>query len=132
MKNIYVFPAFFYFDEDGIAIEFPDLPGCLPCAHSEEEAFRNAKEALGLHLYGMEQDNDVIPEPTPVSQLCPDEGGVVVMVEVFMPTVRDRINNRSINRTVTLPAWLNAAALERNINFSQVLQDALKTQMGII
>lgn len=129
MKNQYAFPAFFYFDEDGISIEFPDLPGCLPCAHSQEEAFHNAKEALGLHLYGMEQDGDPIPEPTPVSELAPDAGGVIVMVEVFMPSIRDRMNNRSVNRTVTIPAWLNAAALERNINFSQVLQDALKQQI---
>lgn len=48
-----------------------------------------------------------------------------------MPAVRMAQNNKSVNRTVTLPTWLNAAALERNINFSQVLQDALKTQMGI-
>ena len=47
MKNYYAFPAFFYFDEDGISIEFPDLPGCLPCAQTQEEAFHNAKEALG-------------------------------------------------------------------------------------
>lgn len=130
MKNYYAFPAFFYFDEDGISIEFPDLPGCLPCAQTQEEAFRNAKEALGLHLYGMEQDHDPIPEPTPVNQLSPEDGGVVVMVEVFMPAVRERMNNKSVNRTVTLPAWLNAAAQERNINFSQVLQDALKSQIG--
>lgn len=129
MKNQYAFPAFFYFDKDGISIEFPDLPGCLPCAHSQDEAFHNAKEALGLHLYGMEQDGDTIPEPTPVSELTPDAGGVIVMVEVFMPAIRDRMNNRSVNRTVTIPAWLNAAALERNINFSQVLQDALKQQI---
>ena len=129
MKNQYAFPAFFYFDEDGISIEFPDLPGCLPCAHSQEEAFHNAKEALGLHLYGMEQGGDPIPEPTPVSELAPDVGGVIVMVEVFMPSIRDRMNNRPVNRTVTIPAWLNAAALERNINFSQVLQDALKQQI---
>lgn len=131
MKNIYTFPAFFYFDEDGISIEFPDLPGCLPCAQNEEEAFHNAKEALGLHLYGMEQDGEAIPEPTPVHDLHPDEGGVIVMVNVFMPAVRDRMNNRSVNRTVTLPAWLNAAAIEYGVNFSQVLQDALKAQMGI-
>lgn len=131
MKNMYTFPAFFYFEEDGISIEFPDLPGCLPCAHGQEEAFRNAKEALGLHLYGMEQDGEAIPEPTPVHALHPEEGGVIVMVDVFMPAVRDRMNNRSVNRTVTLPAWLNAAAVEYGINFSQVLQDALKNQMGI-
>ncbi len=38
--------------------------------------------------------------------------------------------NKSVNRTVTLPAWLNAAALERGINFSQVLQEALKAQIA--
>ena len=74
----------------------------------------------------MEQDGDLIPEPTPVDRLAPDEGGVVVMVEVFMPSFRERMKNKSVNRTVTLPAWLNAAALEREINFSQVLQDAIK------
>lgn len=126
MKNHYAFPAFFYFDEDGISIEFPDLPGCLSCAHSQEEAFHNAKEALGLHLYGMEQDKEEIPEPTPVNQLHPARGGAIVMVEAFMPAIRDRINNRPVKRTVTLPAWLSAAARERHINLSQVLQEVLK------
>lgn len=130
MQKYYTYPAFFYFDADGISIEFPDLPGCLPCARTQEEAFKNAQEAMALHLYGMEQDGDPIPAPTPVNQLTPDEGGVLAMIEVFMPAFRDRMLNKSVNRTVTLPAWLNSAALERNINFSQVLQDALKLQLG--
>ena len=54
-----------------------------------------------------------------------------VLVDVYMPSVRMAQINRSVNRTVTLPAWLNAAALERNINFSQVLQDALKAQLHL-
>ncbi len=43
-----------------------------------------------------------------------------------MPSIRMVQINRSVSRTVTLIAWLNALALEHNINFSQVLQDALK------
>ena len=131
MKTYYSYPAFLYFDEDGISVEFPDLPGCLTCAQTEEEAFQRAREALGLHIYGMETDHEEIPEPTAVGMLHPEDGGVIAMMEVYMPAVRERINNKSVNRTVTLPAWLNAAAQERNINFSQVLQDALKTQMGL-
>lgn len=130
MKNEYSFPAFFYFDEDGISIEFPDLPGCLPCAQTQEDAFRCAKEALALHLYGMEQDHEEIPEPSLVTSLTPEDGAVITLIDVFMPSVRERMNNKSVNRTVTLPAWLNAAAVERNINFSQVLQDALKAQIS--
>ena len=128
--NFYAYPAFFYYDDDGISIEFPDLPGCLPCAGSSEEAFRNAKEALGLHLYGMERDGDVIPPPTPVKDLCPDDGGVITMVDVFMPSVRDRINNRVVKKTLPIPAWLNREAEAAHVNFSQVLQDGLKTYLG--
>lgn len=130
-KKYYSFPAFFYYDDDGISIDFPDLPGCLPCADSSEEAFHNAKEALGLHLFGMEQDGEPIPEPTPVDQLHPEDGGVLVMVEVFMPSVRDRMNNKVVKKTLTIPAWLNRAAEEEGVNFSQLLQDSLKNYLQI-
>ena len=129
-KNSYCFPAIFYFDDDGISIEFPDLPGCLPCADTEEEAFRNAKEALGLHLYGMELDGNPIPAPTPIRSLHPDEGGVVGMVDVFMPVVRDRINQRAVKKTVTIPAWLNREAEAAGANFSLILQNGLKDYLG--
>lgn len=128
--NFYAYPAFFYFDDDGISIEFPDLPGCLPCAQTTEEAFRHAKEALGVHLFGMEQDQDPIPAPTPARDLHPEDGAVVAMVEVFMPAVRDRINNRVVKKTLTIPAWLNREAEAANVNFSQVLQDGLKHYLG--
>ena len=36
---------------------------------------------------------------------------------------------KAVKKTLTIPAWLNTAALEQNINFSQVLQDALKAQL---
>ena len=129
-SNYYAFPAFFYYDSGGISIEFPDLPGCLPCGSISEEAFRNAKEALDLHLFGMEQDGEAIPAPTPVQDLKPDEGGVVAMVEVFMPSIRDRINNRVVKKTLTIPAWLNREAEAAHVNFSQVLQDGLKSYLG--
>lgn len=126
----YEYPAFLYYDDDGISIEFPDLPGCLPCAQTSEEAFRNAKEALGLHLFGMEQDGNVLPSPTPVKDLRPEDGAVIAMIEVFMPSVRDRIHNRVVKKTLTLPSWLNREAEAANVNFSQVLQEGLKRYLG--
>ena len=33
--------------------------------------------------------------------------------------------NKSVRKTLTIPAWLNTAALEQGINFSQTLQEAL-------
>ena len=127
--DYYAFPAFLYYDDDGISIEFPDLPGCLPYADTTEDAFRNAREALGLHLFGMEQDGEPIPEPTPIQQLAPEDGAVVSMVEVFMPAIRERMNTKVVKKTLTIPAWLNALALENGVNFSQVLQEALKARL---
>jgi len=129
--NSYAFPAFFYYDADGIAIEFPDLPGCLPCAMTTEEAFHNAREALGLHLFSMEQDGDAIPNPTPVNELRPETGAAIVMIEVFMPPVRDRLNNTLIKKTITIPTWLNSEAEAANVDFSLVLQNGLKKYLGI-
>ena len=128
--NYYAYPAYLYYDEDGISVEFPDLPGCLPCGDTTEEALHNAKEAMGLHLYGMEQDGDEIPAPTPVRDLHPEEGGIVTLVEVFMPSIRDRAENRVVKKTLTIPASLNREAEEAHVNFSQVLQDALKSYLG--
>ena len=130
-KDTYVFPAILDFAEDGISIEFPDLPGCLPCAHSQEEALKNAREAMGLHLFGMEDDNDPIPEPTKISNIRLEPNQKVILVDVWMPVVRDRLNNKSVNRTVTVPAWLNRMAMDAQINFSQALQETLKSRLGV-
>jgi len=40
-------------------------------------------------------------------------------------------SEKSVKKTLTIPAWLNTAALEKGINFSQVLQDALKRQLHV-
>ena len=131
MKDRYLFPAVLTFEEGyEIAVTFPDLPGCATSGEDEAEAMAMAKEALGLHLWGMENDGDEIPEPSKIKDIALDPGEVVALIEVYMPVVRLSQEKRSVNRTVTLPAWLNAKAMERGINFSQLLQDAIKAEIG--
>ena len=130
-KDRYIFPAIFDYADDGISIEFPDLPGCLPCAHSDQEAVSNAKEAMALHLYSMEQDGDQIPEPTPVTKLQPQRNQAIVLVDVWMPVYRGAIENKAVKKTLTIPKWLNDLAEQEKVNFSQILQEALKQNLGI-
>ena len=127
----YVYPAVLTY-EDGyeIAVTFPDLPGCATSGETDTEALMMAKEALGLHLWGMENDGDELPAPSPIRAIELEAGEIVALVEVYMPSVRLSQENRSVNRTVTLPAWLNAQAMERGVNFSQVLQDALRAEIN--
>lgn len=131
MKDHYIFPAIFTAESDGISIEFPDLPGCLTCGDSDEEAIFMAKDALQLHLYGMEQDGDEIPEPSRATRLKLDKNQFVMMIEVWMPPFRDAMNNRAVKKTLTVPKWLNDLAEEKQVNFSYVLQTALKNYLGI-
>ena len=95
LNDRYSFVALFNYDEDGISIDFPDLPGCRPCAdkNDTEMALKNAKEALGLHIWGMEQDNEEIPVPSKITDLDLEPGQVPVLIEVFMPPIRKRINS---------------------------------------
>lgn len=132
LPDYYAYPAYLYYEPDGISIAFPDLPGCLPCASTTEEAFQNAREALGLHLFGMEQNREEIPAPTPIQDLEPDNNAVLSIIQVFMPAIRERMNNRVVKKTLTIPSWLNSAAMEQGLNLSQVLQDALKDQLHLI
>ena len=127
----YVYPAVFTYEPDQeIAVVFPDLD-VATSGTSDDDALFSARELLGCVLFGLEEDGEPIPAPTPLDRLQTEANERAVLIDVYMPSVRMAKVNRSVNRTVTLPAWLNAAALERNVNFSQVLQDALREQLHL-
>ena len=133
MKKVerYFYPAVFTYEQgQEIAVSFPDL-GCATSGTNEDDALLSARELLGCVLNGLEEDGENIPAPTPLPLVKLEENERVVLVDVYMPSIRMAQVNRSVSRTVTLPEWLNAAALERQVNFSQVLQDALKEQLHL-
>ena len=133
MKKVerYFYPAVFTYEPGKeIAVDFPDLK-CATSGVNDDDALLSARELLGCVLYGMEEDGEEIPAPTPLAEVEMQQNERAVLVDVYMPSIRQAHINRSVNRTVTLPAWLNAAALERTINFSQVLQDAVKAQLHL-
>ncbi len=127
----YFYPAIFTYEPNQeIAVTFPDLQ-CATSGVNDEDALLSARKLLGCVLNGLEENKEEIPTPTPLSEVLLQPNERAVLIDVYMPSIRMAQVNRSVSRTVTLPAWLNAMALERNINFSQVLQDALKTQFSI-
>jgi predicted RNase H-like HicB family nuclease len=132
MKDRYIFPAYFCYDLEGqVGVVYPDLPGCVSQGGNDEDALRMAREGLSLHLWGMERDGDEIPAPTPAKNLTPESDQVVVLVDVFMPPFRERMNKKAVTKTVTLPRWLEAEAKAASLNYSRVLQDGLMERLGI-
>lgn len=133
MKEIerYFYPAIFIYEpEQEIAVTFPDLD-CSTSGTNNEDALLSARELLGCVMYGLEEDKEHIPEPTPLENIILKDNEKAVLIDAYMPTIRMAQVNKAINRTVTIPAWLNAAALEKGVNFSQILQDALKDKLHI-
>ena len=127
----YFFPAkFIYEEQQEIAVVFPDL-NAATCGKTEQDALLSARELLGCVLFGLEEDGEQIPTPSPLTAIPTLKNERVALIDVYMPSIRQANINKSISRTVTLPAWLNSIALEHNINFSQVLQEALKAQLHI-
>lgn len=133
-KNVdrYFYPAVFTYEPDQeISVVFPDLD-VATSGINDDDALLSARELLGCVMYGLEEDGEEIPAPTPLKDVKIEGNERAVLIDAYMPSVRMAQRNKSVNRTVTLPSWLNAVAQEHNINFSQVLQEAIKAQLHLV
>lgn len=122
----YVYPAIFTPEEKGFSVYFPDLEGCYTCGDDLQNALMMAEDVLAFVLYDLEREGKVIPEASKLSDVR------VERVEEFVNYIvcdtieyAKRHNNKAVKKTLTIPAWLNEAAIKAEINFSQVLQEAL-------
>lgn len=125
MKDRYTFPAIFNYADDGISVYFPDISGCFTYGDTTEEAIKNAKEALGLNIFSMEEENESIPEPSAINDLKLEDNQAPILIDVYMPAVRPFVETVYTNKTVSLPAWLASRADERGVDYSQIFKAAL-------
>lgn len=130
MKDKYIYPAILEQEENYINISFPDLEECFTYADSIEDVLVSAKEVLELCIYEREQEGKTIPRPSNLSS-SELSGKTAMYIEVWMPPVREKFNNISVKKTLTIPKWLNDVAVANNINFSQLLQSAIKNKLNI-
>ncbi len=135
MRKLTYFAVIEPSNDGGYGVYFPDLSGCTSYGKNFDEAVRMAKEALGLHIYAMEKDNELVPEPSPLYKLNIDpetvSGYAITPINIFPDMVKNEIDNRAVRTNVTLPAWLKELAEERKVNFSQLLQSSLKEYLNV-
>lgn len=129
----YYYYAIFEEDEGRYSIFFPDLPGCFSCADSIEEALVMAKDALEGYLIICEEDNDELKNPSSYKELNANlkDNQILQLISADTDFVRMREKNKAINKMVTLPKWLIELGKEKKVNFSQILQEALKKELGL-
>ncbi len=122
----YTYPAVFTPEANGqFSIYFPDLDGCYTCGDDINDALFMAEDALALTLYNYEREAKRIPKASNYNDIALDDGEFINYIACDTDSYRKMHNNKSVKKTLTIPEWLNNAAIEKNVNFSKVLQDAL-------
>ena len=135
------YPACIYHDDEGYTIIFPDLNALATDGRTFSEAMDHAVDCLAGYVYIAQQRRETLPEPSDPSsvdpqkvteELFPGEPSCecfVSMISVDVPSYARSHFEKSVKKTLTIPAWLNKPAEEKHLNFSQVLQEALKEKL---
>jgi conserved hypothetical protein len=129
MKKIYFYPAIFQVEEDGYSVFVPDIPGCMTQGDTMEEALAMVQEAIGLML------EDVAPADYPAASLPQDlvleKDQFALMVPFDKLAYDKKYNAKAVKKTLSVPKWLDTLATEHNVNFSNILQNALMHELGV-
>lgn len=135
MKRVY--PVVFTNTEDGFLIEVPDLE-ILTEGTDIDNAIDMARDAISITLVSMEENNEIIPEPTALKEIDISKTTFAHMGDSFVSIVdtdtkayRRKIDTTPVRRNVSLPTWLNDEVNSSGINVSRFLQDALMEKLNI-
>ena len=129
--NRLFYPAVFHTaEEGGFWVTFPDIPECMTQGDNMQQAYEMAVDALGLSLSTREERGEAMPKASTLDKVDPEDGTLII-VEFDMAEYRRRNSSRAVKKTLSIPEWLNEAAIRENINFSQVLQEALTAKLGL-
>lgn len=126
----YAYPAIFTPVGNGeLDVSIPDLPGCRTCGKDLADAIFMAEDASAMWLWDAESKAEAIPTPTLLPLVSAPQFTSYIVADT--DEYRRKYDNRAIKKTLSIPSWLNAQAEQAGVNFSQVLQDALKEKLSV-
>ena len=136
-----IYPACFFKEESGYSVVFPDLNWLATCGETENEAMSMAVDCLAGYLYTLKNDGEQFPAASAMKDVSLEKvakeldadttNAFVSMVSVDVAEYAKTHFEKSVRKTLTIPAWLNIAAQQKNINFSQTLQEALLAKIKV-
>lgn len=139
------YPALFLKEKDSesYTVIFPDLEGCISCGDNLNDAFKMAQDALGAYLFEYYTKPNEIPTASRIDEieikLDEDYKNYFLYNESFKNYVSidlveyvKKSSTKTVKKTLSIPSYLNEAGIENNINFSLLLQDALKKKLNLI
>lgn len=130
MQKVF-YPVVFHPEEVGYSVSVPDIDGCFTQGDNMNEAVSMAQEAMGLMLEDHFDSDQPFPAPSAPDSIHLEPGEFVTMVEFDELEYRKQRERQAVKKTLSIPGWLNNLAEKAGINFSQVLQEALKQRLGV-
>lgn len=128
----YAYPAILTREADGtFSVSFPDLPNCFTVGNDLQHALEMANDALCLTLYDAEERQRDIPAASDLRQIQASTSEIVTLVACDTVEYRKYFDNKAVKKTLTIPNWLNTLAERQGVNFSAVLQMALRRELNI-
>ena len=95
------------------------------------DAIGMARDAIGLMGIDMQDDGEPLPEASNITDVHVPAGGIVSLVDVDFDEYRRKNDLRVVKKNCTIPSWLNYEAERAGVNFSAILQAALKRELNI-
>ena len=127
----YVYPALIKQEESGYSVTFPDVSGCYTCGDTLADVIAMAEDALALVMYEKETEKESPPKQTELKNIICEQDEIATLIYCDTLVYRKMYDKTAVKKTLTIPNWLNVMAEEANINFSQLLQEALKSKLSV-
>lgn len=131
----YLYPACFYKEANGqYSVIFPDLE-IATCGENLENALFMAEDLLCMYTLDCERNNEKLPLANSIGNVKFDDEiecteKFVNIVVADLESYKNK-NKKSVKKTLSIPFWLNQLAEDEGVNFSQILQKALKEQLNV-
>ena len=129
MKQAY--PVIITKDKDFFVASIPDFETGKP-GESLAEAIEMARDAIGMCGCYMQDEKKDIPIPTDIGNITKEASDILTLVDVDFDEYRKKQEMRTVRKNVTIPSWLNEEAESANINFSALLQKAIKAALHLL
>lgn len=128
----YIYPVVFEKDEDNnIGMYFPDFEGAVVIPENISDGIKRAKELIAFRIVELIEDIKEIPVPSSPDSVILKKNEQLIYVDIYIPPYLHESANRAVTKNCTLPRWLRDAGEEAGLNFSHLLQKAIKDALDI-
>ena len=133
------YPAIITYEDNVFYIGFPDIEDniedCFYVTYGDNfnNAIEMGKEYLILKLENYKNNKKNFPKASSILDLKKNlrDNQEIVYITLNYEYEKSLIKLAYVKKTLTIPNYLNILAKNKNINFSQVLQNALKKELGL-